>query len=600
VAPRRLLLAGLVLIVGLSAAFAAAEDRVDTIARILQLEDSATYDPFLDKVLFDQQQVMADRVRAARAIGHIGDPDGSIALLRALADSSMDAAAVCQALGELWAHTPAKAYEIEAAPVFLVPLLLVADRNPSPKVRAAAFTAIALAWPGEGLDQAQNTLNDIAAKKIGDPENGLLLSLIRVAAGVKPDQNGDNGTPVEHAKRREAIFLYGFTHPDEAVAYQAASFASRKPMLGLDLGAPLKLLLSHASPLVRAQALRALALRKQADPETLAAAQRVLADGKTQEKIAAIEAVAALAPPAQAVVTLKTALAAAGSKGTTSVHQAIFEAFGKLKADGLAEFLWDVSKQDVPYRRLAGLAAAKAGAQARVLELVPTDFANTDDDAAYFIDLLAAADLRHKLNWLAKGDGVPERFARTLALRQKVVLALAYDEQGEPRGQAIKDHPEWWRDRDWVIREAAFASAGATGDPAVIKELIAAIKVAAKERNPEPTLAVLEAMDALLESDAARGEAELVLGEMARTAVGAADLRVRRKAVALLHKLTREIHKKAVFKTETGKSFADYQHLMSSQEVMPLSPSLPASRHEPMTGERRNRPLDGSRSKFRS
>jgi peptidyl-prolyl cis-trans isomerase B (cyclophilin B) len=221
--------------------------------------------------------------------------------------------------------------------------------------------------------------------------------------------------------------------------------------------------------------------------------------------------------------------------------------------------LWNLAKQKPAYAKLAQLAAATAGLPEQIMALDAADAAASDAEALHYVALLEAAQLNDKLNWLAKGEGVPERFVRVLPIRQRIAMALAYDADGKPRGDAIEKHPEWLTDPDPVIRAAAFASAGASGKKKWIKPLITALKKTRTERDPEPAIAILEAMDELTQSKEAHAEAELVLAEMLRNTLESKRLMVRRKTVELMHKLLREVHKRQLFGEQTGKSLADYQ-----------------------------------------
>jgi cyclophilin family peptidyl-prolyl cis-trans isomerase len=561
--PRRGWLVFVVSLVSLViAAAAVAQDATESVARILLAEDTATFDSFLEHVMLDPQRTPLERNLAARAIGRIGEPDSGLALLRASDDATIDHAVVFEAIGDLWANTPASAYKIDKPPIFLVRLLGAAKKDPAVAARAAAFEALARAFPGDGLREAEEAVSEIESRKIVDKDGVLAMSLLRVAAEQKAGMEFAPPPIVkENESRRKTVLAFGLLNANPDVAYMAAYFAGRAPNLELNLTEPLIAALGNPNAFVRAQALRALGKRKPREAAVRDAAQKMLATGSTQEKIAAAAAVAALLPPDQAFETLKAALKAAGTAQATSLHQAILEQLAELKTPGVADFLWDASKQQTPYARLAGVAAAKAGAHGQVANLNPQDFAENDEDAAFYVELLAAAEQTVKLNWLAKGEGVPERFVRALPVRQRIVMALAEDENGKPRAQAIRDHPEWLTDADPVVRAAAFAAAGATGDVKQLKVLDAAFRKTKLERDPGPAIAALEALGALVDSPNARTAAEFALSEIAREGLTRPSLLVRRKAVEMLYKTTHEMHKRELFGQPANKSSDDYKLL---------------------------------------
>lgn len=540
----------------------AAAEPADDLARILQAEDSLKYQAFLGDILADAKQEMRVREWAAQAIGHIGDPEGSPALLRALDDGKVNQAVLCRALGELWANTPALLYKIEILPHIPRKLLDVATKSPDPAARAAAFEAIALAFPGHGYREAAAVQSEVAAGKLtGDPAP-LLQALMRVAGAPAIELPLEPPLLVqERNEQRQRVLAFGLTHPNADVAYFAAYFAARPATRELNLTEPLKQVLTRNEPLLRAQVLRGLARRQVKDEAVAATARRLLAEGTTQEKIAAVEAVNLLLPPEEVFSLLQQALRAAGTGRSTGVHQAVLETMAGLKAKGVAEFLWDVSRQKVPYHRLARIAAARAGAKEQINGLSADQYAGADEDAIHYIEVLEAAGLMDKLNWLASGLSLPERFVRSLPVRQRLVMALVYDADGKARPEAYRAHPEWLKDPDPVIRGAAAASLIAGKDEKSFKTLVAAWKRAKHDSLPDATLEILKSLDLLTDDDKLAVGASVAVSQMARESLADKRLEVRRKGVELLHKLTREINKKELYGVATGRSLEDYRAL---------------------------------------
>lgn len=549
-------------------AMAKAKTSSETIGKILAAEDTIIYQPELETILLDEDLSLDVRHMAAKAIGHIGDPTGSPVLVRALKNDKLDRAILCRALGWLWANTPAKAYRIEAPPEVRTTLLRVAQRDPSIGVRAAAFTAVALGFPRQGQKEGGEVLGKLDLQS-GDPDTAnLLIALIRVAARERPKKMPLEGRIEKQIEKmmklndpRMSIFNAAFKYDDARVVYHAAYFSGRKETYDLPLADELTAAVGHADAMVRAQALQALRRRGKLTDAVLAQMPKMLAKGEMVEKIVAVQVVAEKYPPEKAFHLLKKTLGHAGAGWSTGLHQAIFENLATIKAPGVVEFLLDVGKQKVPYARMARLAAAQAGAKEPILALSPERFAHTDRDALHYVDLLHALDAADRLEWLLKGEGVPERFVRSLPVRQSIVMALAYDRQHTARGEVAAKHPAWQTDADPIIRSIAAETLGATLNADVLKPLYRMWERGKEDRGPDVALAVLGAMEALVKAKDSPARAHGLLGEIARQGIDDRRLAVRRKAAQVLFDLTREIHKKALYGACTGRANRDYRQL---------------------------------------
>ncbi|MDP8224453.1 MAG: peptidylprolyl isomerase [Candidatus Lernaella stagnicola] len=565
------LLCGACVVLGVTSATPVMAQDVDTIAKILQAEDSLQFDAFLVKVLLDKERPTLERHLAARAMAHIGNVDASPQMLKALRDESLDRALIAKYIGLLWANSPENTYHIRRPPVLAKELLAVAEKDSSPAVRAAALEAVALALPGTGYKQARDVIDGIVAGKFEGDIKPLVRAAVRVAAAEGAEFPFEPPPLITEKKnQREAVFGYALTHPDWDIVYYAAYFAGRKETTKLELTAKLKNLLKRDTEKngnarivswTRAQALRALVRRGIKDVEVKAAARDLLISGSLQEKIAAAEACAVLETPEQAFDMLKKALNEAGIEQATSLHQAILTAMAKLDRPDIGRDLWKISEQNTPYSKLAQLAAAEAGAADYVVGLMPTDYAGNDENALHYVELLAAADARDKLNWLAGGASVPVRFVKSQPVRRRIVFALTYDKNGEPDGQAVKKHESWLMDQDPFVLARAVDSLGATGERDAIKKLVGIARRAEDDRESDVTMAVFDALESLAKSKDANVSAEVVLSEVARVGLDNKRLDVRRRSVGVMHRLTREIHKKQLFGVATGKSIGDYQSL---------------------------------------
>ncbi|HPQ71774.1 MAG TPA: peptidylprolyl isomerase [bacterium] len=548
-------------------AMAKTDAKSETIAKILAAEDNATYQAELETWLLDDNLPVEARHLAAKAIGHIGDPTGSPALVRALKNDKLDRAVVCAALGWLWANTPAKAYRIETPPEVLNALLAVGKSDPSLKARAAAFTAIALGAPQQGQKEAGEAA--VALNKSDDPDAAeLLIALVRVAAQERPKK-----LPIEeHIDKRieqtmnikdprEVIFEAAFASSDARVVYHAAYFAGRKQTFDLPLEDELTAAFAHADPMVRVQALQALRRRDKIDDAVKGKMVPLLAKGTMAEKIAAVQVVAEKFPPEKALDLLKRTLGHAGAGQSTSLHQAIFESLATIQDPAVVAFLLDVSQQKVPYARMARLAAARAGAKEQLLALSPERFSYTDADALHYVDVLATLEAFDRLEWLLKGDGVPERFVRSLPVRQSIVMALAYDRNYEARAEMATKHPEWRNEADPIVRSIAAETLGATKTAEAVEPLLKLWERATEDRGPDAALAVVTAMETIVNAKNSPARTHGVLGEIARQGIDDRRLAVRRKAVQVLYDLTREIHKKPLYGACPGRSAKDYRLL---------------------------------------
>lgn len=549
-------------------ATAQTHSKSDIIAKILAAEDNATYRTELETWLLDKSLPLDIRHLAARAIGHIGDPAGSPALLRALKNKKLDRAVVCAALGWLWTNTPAKAYQIETPPEVLKALLAVGKNDPSLKVRAAAFTAIALGMPQQGQKEAGEALAALDKSDDSPEVVEMLIALVRIAAQERPKK-----LPIEeHIDKRieqtmnirdprEAIFEAAFAASDARVVYHAAYFAGRKQTFDLPLEDELTAAFAHADPLVRVQALQALRRRDKIDDAVKGKMVPLLAKGTMAEKIAAVQVVAEKYPPEKALDLLKKTLGHAGAGQSTSLHQAIFESLATIKDPAVVAFLLDVSQQKAPYARMARLAAAQAGAEDQLSALLPERFSYTDADALHYVEVLAALEAYDRLEWLLKGDGVPERFVRSLPVRQSIVMALAYDRNYEARGEMATKHPEWRDQADPIVRSIAAETLGATKAAQAIEPLLKLWERAKEDRGPDAALAVLTAMEMIVNAKNSPARTHGALGEIARQGIDDRRLAVRRKAVQVLYDLTREIHKTPLYGACPGRSEKDYRAL---------------------------------------
>lgn len=565
---RRTFVLAVLLALVLAGAVWAADEPVDIIAKILQAEDSLTYDGFLAETLLDKQQSPLARRLAGRAIAHIGDTEGSPVLIKALTDATLDRAMVCHCLGMLWANSPEKAFKVEIPPIVGKTLLAAAATDLSLEVRAAAFEALAFALPGLGHKEAREAVTAaVNGDLAGDPVP-LLLAAMRVAGAKGVFQSIEPPLLAQQRREwREAVLGSGLTHPEARVAYAAAYWSGREDARRLELDHLLEQTLgratngdANAAALVRAQALRALARRANADPDVAAAAVNMLMTGTLQEKIAAVDAVAQFHSPDQSFDLLKRALADAGVERVTSLHQAIFEQLGRSKADAAAAFLWQTAEQNVPYRAMARLAAAQAGAKDEIAGLQPLDFTATEEDALHYVELLDAADAQKKLDWLAGGQNVPAQFIRIQPVRRRIVMALVHDPQGAATDAVVR-HESWLMDGDPIVRALAAESLAASKDPDRVKRLVGMARRATKDGSTDVTLSVFDALERLSSDKDTNVSAEIVLAEMARRDLEDERLVVRRKAVATMYETTREIHKKPLYGAVTGKSLGDYQSL---------------------------------------
>ncbi|HPM75855.1 MAG TPA: peptidylprolyl isomerase [bacterium] len=549
-------------------AMARTEAKSETIAKILAAEDNATYQAELETWLLDDSLPVQVRHLAAKAIGHIGDPAGSPALVRALKNDQIDRAVVCAALGWLWTNTPAKAYRIETPPEVLKALLAVGKSDPSLKVRAAAYTAIALGLPQQGQKEAGEALVDLTNFNDNPDAAELLIALVRVAAQERPKKS-----PIEERidqrieqtmnlkDPREAIFAAAFASSNPRIVYHAAYFAGRKQTFDLPLEDELIAAFAHNDPSVRVQALQALRRRDKIDQAVKGKMIPMLAKGTMAEKIAAVQVVAEKFPPEKALDLLKKTLGHAGAGQSTGLHQAIFESLATIKEPAVVEFLLDVSQQKVPYARLARLAAAQAGAKEQLLAQSPERFSYTDADALHYVDVLAALEAYDRLEWLLKGEGVPERFVRSLSVRQSTVMALAYDRDFAARSEMATKHPEWRNQADPFVRSIAAETLGATKAAEALEPLLKLWERAGEDRGDDAALAVLSAMETIVNAKNSPAYTHGMLGEVARQGIDDRRLTVRRKAAQVLYDLTREIHKAPLYGACPGRSLKDYRAL---------------------------------------
>jgi len=522
---------------------------LDSLARILAAEDSLRYEPFLAEISLDPNADEFVRKTAALAIGHIGDLKGIAALLAALKNNQLGGEdVICSALGWLWANSPERAINPELPREVLDALLVYANKDHSTAVRIAAFEALALAFPGEGQELAAQTAHELAAADLDPGTVELFRAIVRVAA-----------TPGK-MEPRQAVFVLALSSSLPVIVYQAAYFAGRSSARDLSLTPNLVAALDGPDELNHAAVLRAITSRESNAPSgVVERAKNMLAEGTTQEIISAANALAKFLPAAEAFAVLKQALDNADTTRATSVHQAIIEALAKVKDPGVAAYLWNVGRRKVPCWRTARIAAARAGAKAEVLAEPIDRYAEDDELALLYVELLAAAGATEKLNWLVSGEGIPERFARSLIVRQAIVLALVYGEGDEASAAAIQGHESWLTDPDPIIRVAAFASVGADHEHDWLKALREGWRAAKKDRAPDVAVAVLEALESQAQAENARVAYRAVAAEFARQGIADQRLVVRRKAVDLLYKLTRKKHANELFGVDTGRSLADYQ-----------------------------------------
>lgn len=549
------------LFVLLSVALAQNDADVKTIAKILQAEDTLRYGAWLEKIVLDPQAAVVEREMAVKAIGHIGDTKGSQVLLTALNRDFSDKELICRSLGWLWANSPGHAIHLDAPPEVKEKLLAVAGSSAALEVRAAAFEALALAFPKTGQEAAANAIMELADQPANEDLATLYQALIRVAAGGK-----STPPPIQAARQTEdprlTVFRAALQHENQGIVYHAAYFAGRTQSQDLPLTPLLTSALGKATPLARAQLVRAITKREEKPPAGLPPRlTTMLTEGTTQEKIAAAAAVAKFLPGEKNFSLLQKTLEAAGTGKATSLHLAILETLPGVKAPGLSEYLWDVSRRKVPYWRFALVAAAKVGPKEKVLSLSAQDFAVDEEQALLYIEVLSAAAANEKLNWLVSGDGVPAIFRRNLTVRRAAAIALVFAANGEPNAAAIESHESWLSDSDPLIRALACTSIGATGDQVWMKKLMKAWRKAKKDRSPDAALAVLEAMEQIAATEDSLPSTEGMLVETARLGLEDERLAVRRKAVSILYKMTRERHKNKLFGVKTGRSEEDYRSI---------------------------------------
>ncbi len=525
---------------------AAPGPRVDVVARLLQAEDALRYEPFLGEVLLDATASPRERQLAARAIGHLGDLRGVEPLLRAATADRPDRAAACRALGWLWLNSPERPLRREPPAAVLATLLERAKSDPEMTVRTAAFEALALAFPGEGQDLAATAAQQLANIPFDNNSAELFCALIRVAATA--------GKP----EFRTPIFTLALTQKHWPVAYMAAYYAGRSAVRELPLTSALVAALDRPNAFVRAAALRSITNRENDAPAGVVdKAKSLLANGSTQEKIAAANALVKFLPAAESLPLMATALDQAGTARATTVHQAILEALATKAEPAVAEFLWDRGLRKVPYWRMARVAAARAGAKAQVLAEPIDRYVADDEYAVFYVDLLAAAGAVDKLAWLAAGEGVSEIFGRSLIVRQAVIINLVYASGDQPSGEAIEGHEHWLKDADPIIRSAALSALGANRKHDWVNALRSAWKKAESDRLPDAAVAVFEALESLAKDNPQPAYRALLI-ELAKKGVADPRLAVRRKAVAVLFEMTGETHVAALYGVDTGRSLADY------------------------------------------
>lgn len=540
-------------------------DDVEVIAGILYLEDAATYEDSLKTVLLDRGRSPLVRGLAARAIGHIGNPVGADALLKALDDNTLDQAMLCECLACLFANTPARAYKYEVDPAVPRRLRVLATENPDRRVKAAALKALALAFPGQGWREAYDQVKPlfIEAGPPDEPTRALLLAAVRVAAQHgRVDPFEPEPLLRERLDKRQAIVAHAANVADERIAYEAVYFASRDEALELDLNTALLRALEHQAAPVRAQALRSLTKRKVKNEQLVGAVMSMLTASTRQERIAAVQALPLVQDNERAFQLLAEALEREEAVPGTSVHQAILETMSGLDVPDKADRLWTIAQRDTGYRQLARLAAAQAGAVGPVKKLAAADFADSEAQALDYVALLDAVDDQGELNRLLRRDGaLPVVFADGQAVRQRIVMALVYDAKGQPLGQAVDKHPEWLADADPVVVEMALESLGAQATHERLKRLTEETKkllAEPKDRPAEPLLAALNALQKMTIHPDTNVAAAVVLGEMARRCLDDPRLAVRRQAVALLYDLSHEIDAKALYGSRpvrTGESY---------------------------------------------
>lgn len=532
------------------------------IAKILQAEDSLQYDSFLADILKNKKLSATERAYAARAIGHIGDPDGSPALLRALDDETMDRALICRALGWLWANTPSNAYEINHPPAVKEALLKTAGRDSSLGVRAAAFEALALAYPGEEQVRAAQAAREFAGRDASPEIEALLTAVMRVAVAPKKKL-----PPIQELTQqtdpRATILQTGLSHPSAKVAYQAAYMAGRKQTFDVPLTDLLAGGVHRQEPLVRTQMLRAYTRREQqAAQEVIDAAMAMLSEGTTQEKIAAVDFIAKFLPPEKALGVLSRFLDDADTAKATSLHQAVLENLAGIKTDETIAYLWDVSQRKVPFHKMARVAAAKAGAIKQVRALSMNRYAVDREAALHYVEVLAAAALMDKLEFLIDSNTAPSIFAKDQIVFRLIVMELLGEQNAAKRMEVLQRHEGWLDNPDPIIRAVAVGALGDTNEIDDLKRIREAWRRAMADRSADVALSVMETLEAIADRRSnIQARAKAVLTEVARRGLEDSRLPVRRKAVAVLFATAREIHKAALYRTETGRSADDYQRL---------------------------------------
>lgn len=551
-----------------AAAAAQTTDEVGIIAGILYLEDGANYDDFLKNVLFDRAQTPLSRMLAARAIGRIGNPRGADALVRALDDDTLDPSMLCASLGCLFANTPARAYKYEVDPAIPRRLRALATEHPDRAVKAAALEALALAFPGQGWREAYEQVKPlfIQSKPLDEPTRALLVAAVHVAAQHgRVDPFEPEPLQRERLDKRQAVVAHAIGSADAPLAYTGVYFASREEARELDLNTALVQALDHEAAPVRVQALRSLT-KRQAKNDKLAGAVMTMLTGKErQERIAAVQALPLLLGDERAFQMLEEALAREGAVPGTSVHQAILETMTGLEAPDKADRLWRIAERDTGYRQPARLAAAQAGATGPVKKLAVEDFAATEAQALDYLALLDAADDQRELEHLLQGgDKLPVVFAKNPAVRQRIVMALVYDRDGQPTPKAVDKHPEWLADADPFVVALALESLGAEPDHNRLKKLTDEMKrllAEPKDRPADPLISGLEALQKLSAHPTTNVAASVVLGEMTRRCLDDPRLLLRRKAVELIYELTHEINDKQLYGANPTRTAEEYRTL---------------------------------------
>ncbi len=545
--------------------------RLEVMARILAAEDSLHYEPFLAEVLLNPQSTEMERGMAARAIGHIGDLQGVEPLLQALKKDFSRRDHICEALGWLWANSPEQVFHPEPPASVLAALLASAAPDRPIGDRIAAFEALALAFPRDGLKEAAQTAVELS-RIHGDPSTvELFRAIVRVAGAERKYQS----PAVDDAKERLTIFEHALAQPDAVVVYQAVYFAGRSPAFDLPLTRQLVKTLDRPESWVRARVLLAITAReKEAPAGVVDRAKKMLAEGSTQEKIAAAHALAKFLPPADAFAVLKDALDHASTARATTAQQALIEALAAVKDPGVAAYLWGVGRRKVPCWRIARIAAAAIVPQAQVVA-EPIDHYTADDEyALMYVALLQAARATDKLNWLISGEGVPERFVRSLVVRQAIVLALVYGDNDTPHAAAIVGHESWLTDPDPIIRSAAIDAFRAGPNRERTKQLSAAWKQAQSDRTPDAAVSVLGALVYLAQGPNALPADQALLTELARQGLLDPRLAVRREAAAVLYTTNHEKHPAELYGVETGRSAADYTRLAQRMLQWPTTTKL--------------------------